>query len=138
MDKIKLSPYNFFFEHKGDCYIFNSESLFFSKIDPKVYVALKDRDFDSLGENNISTLKDKRIIIYEKDKNTYFNHILTRLLTDSYSSEVMSLIIAPTTGCNFECPYCFEPKKHPKRITKEVEDKIIEYLKKREELKKFL
>lgn len=136
MDKITLSPYNYFFEHEGDYYIFNSESLFFSKIDPKVYVALKDRDFEFFKENNISTLKDKRIVINEKDKNTYFNHVLTRLLTDSYSGDVMSLIIAPTTGCNFECPYCFEPKKNPKCISKEVEDKLIEYIKKRDDLKK--
>jgi len=46
----------------------------------------------------------------------------------------MSLIIAPTTGCNFECPYCFEPKKNPRSVTKETIDKIIDYVNNQKEI----
>lgn len=128
MNKFILSPYTFLFEEKGDFYVFNSESLFFSKISRESYVALSERDFESLDEKATEILWKKRIIILREDRDTCYNHLLTRHLTSAYADDTMVLIIAPTTACNFACPYCFEPKKNPKMITPEVEDKIIEYV----------
>lgn len=128
MNKFILSPYTFLFEEKGEFYVFNSESLFFSKIGEDLYVALSERDFESLDEKSTDILREKRIIILREDRDTCYNHILTRHLTSAYADDTMVLIIAPTTACNFACPYCFEPKKNPKMITPEVEDKIIEYI----------
>lgn len=135
MEKIILSPYTHLFEEKNGCYVFNAESLFFSRIDESTYTALIDHSFEDLDKDVIDTLMQKQIIIYERDRYNAYNHALTGYLTSAYSSDTMSLIIAPTTGCNFECPYCFEPKKNPKTITGEVEDKLIEYINKQEHIK---
>lgn len=135
MDKIIISPYTFLFENEGKCYVFNAQSLFFSSLDERAYVALIDHDYDALGEDVVKILIDKKILIYEKDRYTYYYHLLTRHLTSAYSDDTMSLVIAPTTGCNFNCPYCFEPKKFPKVISPEVEDKIIEYISKQDTIK---
>ncbi len=135
MQNIILSPHTFLFEDDGNQYVFNSESLFFSKIDIQTFIALTEHNFDSLDENSIKALIEKRIVIYEKNKYTCYNHLLTRHLTSAYADDTMVLIIAPTTGCNFECPYCFEPKKNPKSITPEVEEKLIEYINKQEHIK---
>lgn len=135
MEQPILSPYTFLFENGGDHYVFNSESLFFSKIGRDLFVTLSNRDFQSLDEDAIETLRNKRIIIEEKDRYTCYNHLLTRHLTSAYSDDTMVLIIAPTTGCNFECPYCFEPKKNPKSMTPEVVDKLIQYINKQDNIK---
>lgn len=44
-----------------------------------------------------------------------------------FSSEVLGLTIAPTIDCNFACVYCYE-KKRPGRMSRQVEDQIIEYV----------
>lgn len=54
----------------------------------------------------------------------------------AYSSETLTLVIAPTTACNFACPYCFEPKQRTKTINDDVIEKLLEYLKSMEGLKK--
>lgn len=40
----------------------------------------------------------------------------------------LDLVIAPTTGCNFACPYCFEGEKNTKVITEEVIESIISFI----------
>ena len=130
-----ISRYTFIFEDGDDCFIFSAESRFFSKIDKEAYVALVNHDLAGLDKESSEVLANKKIIIPQKDIYTYYYHRLTQHLTNAYASNRMTLIIAPTTGCNFECPYCFEPKTSPKSITLEVEDKIINYIKKREDIK---
>ena len=126
--RLILSPYTFLFDDNGNCYLFNSESLFFSRIDRKLYLSLYDRDLENPDKDTLDFLKEKRIIISAEERYNCYNHLKTRHLTSAYGDDTMSLIIAPTTACNFACPYCFEPKKNPKTITKEVEDKLIEYI----------
>ena len=130
-----LSPYSFMFEDNERFYIFNSESLFFSAIAKELYINLYERDFDKIDEETFKTLLGKRVVIPKEEKNTCYNHLLTKHLTSAYADDTMVLIIAPTTACNFACPYCFESKKNPKFITDEVEDKIIEYINKQEHIK---
>ena len=74
---------------------------------------------------------EKRIIVDDSSRDLYFLNSKTQSLRKSYDTRTLSLIIAPTTGCNFACPYCFEPKKNPKTMTREVEDRIIEYVRSR-------
>jgi len=135
MKQIILSPYTFLFEDNNSQYVFNSESLFFSEIDKGTFIALSEHNFSSFEKASIDILLQKKIIIYEKDKSTCFNHLRTRHLTSAYSDDTMVLIIAPTTACNFACPYCFEPKKNPKYISNKVENKLIEYINKQEQIK---
>lgn len=132
---IILSPYTFLFEDNGKFYVFNSESLFFSSIRHELHSALHDRDFSSMEETVLETLSRKRVIIAKDEKDTCFNHLLTRHLTSAYADDTMSLIIAPTTACNFACPYCFEGKKNPRFITEEVEEGIIQYINKQTHIK---
>lgn len=123
-----LSIYTYLFQRGNRYYLFNSESLFFSEISKELYAALKGYGWQKLPEDVVEELRVKKVIVPKEEKYTFYYDSLTRFLNDAYGSDVMSLIIAPTTHCNFNCQYCFEPKKHPKYISGDVEDAIISYL----------
>lgn len=135
---IILSPYTFLFEEDNKYYLFSTESLFFSKIEESLYITLIERAFDSLSDESKEILIGKRIIIKEDETHTFYNHCMTRHLTSAYADDTMVLIVVPSTACNFSCPYCFEPKKNPKIISIEVEDKLIEYINKQSHISRIV
>ncbi len=95
-----LSQYTYIFSESGKFYLFNAESLFFSEISEEFYEIINGRQWDCLPDNLLSNLKEKRILIPDDEKYTYFYDAKTRFLTEAYGSKIMSLIIA-LTGCNF-------------------------------------
>lgn len=44
-----------------------------------------------------------------------------------YDDAVFELYIAPTMGCNFNCPYCFE-KKREGRMSPETQDALLDFI----------
>lgn len=128
---LNLSQYSFLFEEKGNYYIFNSQTLFFSKISREFYNQLLNNEFEKFDSKTLEKLIEKKILLEEKDSSTCFNHLKTRHLASAYSTDTISLIVVPTTGCNFDCPYCFEPKKSPKVMSDQVMDRLIDYINKR-------
>ena len=48
----------------------------------------------------------------------------------SYDSNSLSLTIAPTSACNFKCPYCYEKGIEYKTMTDETQNGVIDFLKK--------
>ncbi len=123
-----LSRYTRLFSREKRFFLFNAESLYFSEIARELYDILIGTKWSELPDDLMKTLRHKRVIIPNDEEYIYYYDSKTRFLTDAYSSKAMSLIIAPTTNCNFQCPYCFEPKASPKSMSKEVEDKIIDYV----------
>lgn len=130
-----LSLYTYLFEREGRFYLFNSESLFFSEISEEMFRMLEGGNFGQLPQEVLDVMKEKRTIVAEEEKYTFYHDALTRFYQNAYGSDRMSLVIAPTTDCNFACPYCFEPKKNPKSMTEEVEDKVVAYLNKQTHIK---
>lgn len=131
-----LSTYTILFKDNSRYYLFNSESLYFLEISEELFDILKDNDWQQIPDDLMKTLRDKHVVLPDEDKYSFFYDERTQFLTNAYGMDTMSLIIAPTTGCNFACPYCFEPKKNPKSLTKDIEDKIIEYINNQEHIDK--
>ena len=125
---MKLSKYTHLFNDKGQYFLFNAETVFFSEIDKELYTNLHDREFDRIPEAVMGKLKEKRVVIEDTETDLYFYNCKTNTLLKAYDTRTLTIVIAPTTGCNFECPYCFEPKKNPKTMTPEVENRIIEFI----------
>lgn len=51
-----------------------------------------------------------------------------RKYTETFSKDSLGLVIAPTTACNFECPYCYELGLKGKSMSEETEHNIIKFI----------
>lgn len=58
-----------------------------------------------------------------------YNIIKMRNLTRRYAGNSLTLTVAVTRACNFDCSYCFEGNRTGKPMTQEVEDKLIRFIK---------
>ena len=129
MKDMILSLYTHLFHHAEHFYLYNSESRALAEISEKLYSLLHDHNFSDIEAGTLQELKKRNIVIPEDEKYLYYYRQRIAYLSQSYNNERVSLTIAPYTGCNFECPYCYEEKKRPLRMTPDVEDSIVDFLK---------
>lgn len=122
------SLYTYLFKHEENYYIYNSEQCLLAEISLDMYKSLHDRDFGEINTDTLKVLCDKKIVVSDEDRYSYYNESKIKFLSSAYNNEVITLAIVPCTGCNFECPYCFETKKHPKIIDEKTENDIIDFI----------
>lgn len=129
----KWSRYNLLF---GDCenyYIYNSLSNALAEISFEDFEELQRLSESSQCDPDVfcipllQQLSPLKILVDSDDDE--INKIRYRSRMQRTSDTKLVLTINPTLACNFACPYCFE-KQHPNTyMTDEVEDQIIEYIK---------
>ena len=120
----KKSIYNFTYRRGAEeNVIYNTYS--------KALVVLNDDEFWqyeglSFTDNAVEqTLLDNRIIVdadFDEVAFMRYCHYRTK-----YAHETLHLTIAPTTDCNFGCPYCYENRRSGK-MSAEVQDAVIAYI----------
>ena len=125
---MRLSLYTILFERDNKFYLYNSETELLSKISEEIYEKLFDGAFDELDAEFIDELKDRRIIVDDEHLYDYYDTCKLNFLSNIGVTNSLNLVIAPTTGCNFACPYCFEGEKKVKLITDEVIESIIGFI----------
>ena len=108
---MKLSLYTLLFERENRFYLYNSETEFLSSIPEFIYEKLHDGAFDELEEDALKVLVEKKIILNDDHVYDYYNSCKLCHLSNIGVTDTLNLVIAPTTGCNFACPYCFEGEK---------------------------
>ena len=138
---MEWSKYNYLF--KSDKYghlLFNAETNAFAKIDEDTFDTLKlvsenKENIKDLDEDFINELKRAEILvsdptqfIYKKRLQYYFN---------TFESSNLGLAIAPTTHCNFNCPYCYEENKKPIYMNQKTEANIIAFIKNHDRIKNY-
>lgn len=124
-----LSIYTLLFTKNGKFFIYNSRSNFFSEISEEFYDALTSEKWDSLPSEIIDELKKREIICEKDDKYIFYYTQLLAFNARNHNPTSMSLVLAPTTACNFACPYCFESKQNPKTIDDETVDALVDFVK---------
>lgn len=128
-----LSLYTHTFKHEDAFYLYNAQTGLFCEITPYLYDLIQSGDFSNLPEDELKELMDKKIIVEEESKYDYFNLRMYRQMKKNFDSGFLSLVLMPTTGCNFACPYCFEPKKNPKNMSDEVIEDILKFVRSRKD-----
>jgi len=130
-----LSPYTHLFNRFGRYFLYNSLHSYLSEISECLYEILHNRDFDELPNDLRADFLSKNILVTEESKYNYYNEALLSFNVVNYDPTHMGLVLVPTSGCNFDCPYCFEGSKSNVSMTDAVQDEIIVFIRKREHLR---
>ncbi len=129
------SIYTHIFQRKGHCYLYNAMHRFFAEISEDLFQVLYDRDYESLPSEVLDDLLSKNVLVPHDDKYQYYNESLIKSNIRGYNLSQLSLVLVPTTACNFDCPYCFEGQKIGKFMSDETQLQLVEFIKKRETVK---
>lgn len=122
-----------FYSEKASAYLlYSTLSNALIKVDPELYDELTSimESPSSINPNDerYKFLFDGRFIV-ESDE-AEINKIILQNLRRRFSTDSLSLTIAPTRYCNFACPYCYEKGRiMHKEMSKEVMDGIVSYVK---------
>lgn len=93
-------------------------------------------DISFFDKQTSDFLIEQKIIISPNEDQLYIRELLFKTQQIAFSNEHLSLIISPTTQCNFRCFYCFEPNKDYQTMSAETIDNLISFIKKHENSKK--
>lgn len=136
---MEWSKYNYLYYSKtaNSYLLYSSLSNAFIQLSKEGAEFVNDiiKDPESHDEDNdlIQVLKDKRFLV--SSNRTEANKIIFQTLISRYNSKSLSLTIAPTQTCNFNCPYCYEANKTGGKMTTDVQKRLIQVIKDNKELK---
>jgi uncharacterized protein len=125
----KLSIYTVLFTEQNKFYLYNSRSNFFSEISADLHEALKNESFYELPKEISDELMQQEVLVDDKDKYDFYYSELLKFSQRNNNRETLNLVIAPTTNCNFACPYCFESREKTHTITDSKIKDIAEFVK---------
>lgn len=127
---MKASKYNFIYKYNEDNYIFyNSFSNALALVESENYEKYKKfvDDGERIDDHELLSGLEGANFIIDKDFDEKKSLKLT-LLNDRFNKSHLSLVIAPTTNCNFDCTYCYEKNSNKEsRMTPLIQEKIIDY-----------
>ncbi|WP_288230101.1 radical SAM/SPASM domain-containing protein [uncultured Faecalicoccus sp.] len=127
---MKESEYNIYYKVKEGTIIYNTITAAVLLLDTD-----NEKDFENFKSKNnklpkeleSNLVKGGMILDDNLDEKELINlkHMEKRLRHDD-----LSLTIAPTSDCNFRCPYCYEKGIEHKYMDKDTASKLIEFVKK--------
>lgn len=132
------SRYNILFEREGVYMFYNSLSNAFAELSEDIYHLLTGYQagdtFSTLDEALMENLKRMKAVV--DDDAEELLKVKYYALTRRFDNHFVNLTINPTLGCNFACPYCFEGEHKNVFMTDEVEDGIVEFVKRKIDAKR--
>ena len=119
---MKHSKFNYTYETEKGVVLYNTFSKALIELSLEEFQHFTNGDF---GEYK-GTFYDNGYIVEDGfDELEYLKYIHYRT---RFSSDVMTLTIAPTLDCNFDCPYCFEDKRKG-YMSVSVQRAVVEFIK---------
>jgi uncharacterized protein len=128
--KLKASKYNFFYSiSDGTTLAYNATSSGLAKISPdrkalvESILCSPNNELSSPWAEDIrNKLLEGRFLVDEQEDEVSRLKVANRI--SRFDTNYIGLTIAPTLGCNFRCPYCYETAK-PGKMTAKVEKTLV-------------
>ena len=133
---MKSSFYNHFFRHSESQYIaFNAFTSSLALMSKQNYEEFQRFCNEKISLSDDFEMELKRGGFVVEDDEDELNYLRFRLLRGRFSSDTLSMTIAPTNDCQFACVYCYEKDViSPKYMDSSTQDKIFEILESRKGL----
>lgn len=132
---MKWSRYNVLFESRRNGWLlFNMVSRAFLAVAPEQLDAIRSiqADPDHYDYTNSAMLymqlRSMGVLVEEGMDEAFYNVQKMRTLTRLYGDSSLSLTIAITRACNFDCSYCFEGNRTGRPMGEEVEKKLMRFI----------
>ena len=124
---MKESKYNYSFEDGDNVILFNARTNALAKMAKQDFKKFTEYVLDN---ENIINNELKKSLVYGgyivEDDVDELEMIRHNVLASRFASNVMNLTIAPTSDCNFRCPYCYERSVlRPGKMNDETANDII-------------
>lgn len=88
----------------------------------------KPGEISDLPKSLLGELIENKILTTDDDEKEFYMQMQMDYLLESFSSNKLILTIAPTSQCNFDCPYCFEENKPTVRMSDQVISNLISFI----------
>lgn len=131
---MKASMYNYIIDlQNGDKAVYNCMTSAIVKMDSKVYsvyLRVASGSFEKcVGSDDSAIIEDLRCggYIIEDDFNE-LDLLRVKVYNRRFRNRNLSLVIAPTMDCNFDCVYCYEEKEKKIYMSQETEKSIVDYV----------
>jgi len=131
---IKISPYLYLFHNNEAGYMaYNGINNSFMKLNYELFDCLQRAKKDvavleELDNTTFQKLKQSNIIATAKEIQFFISQKKFLRRKSDFQHDYLSLTIAPTTACNFSCPYCFEKGINFKTMNQEVIESTIAFI----------
>ena len=132
---MKWSRYNKLFESRRNGWLlYNSASKNFMQVEESLLEEIRSIASDPEGHDFsrnpmlYMTLRSLGFLVEDRQDDDFYNILKMNALTALYSGSSLSLTIAITRACNFDCSYCFEGNRTGKPMSEEVEKKLIDFI----------
>lgn len=128
---MEWSKYNIMFKsERFNCYLlYNSLSNALIKLEEPLYqelLKIKNRPESLVDDDLRQKLQTNKILVKSNRLEFYKFHLLKN--SKRFNRKLLSLTIAPTSDCNFRCPYCFEKGAIPCYMTDDTEQELIQFI----------
>ena len=132
---MKWSRYNILFQSQNNGWLlFNTVSRAFLTVEEAQLPIIRGimenpQGFDYTGCAMLYfQLRSMGVLVEDDRDDAFYNVEKMRNLAYLYGESTLSLTVAVTRACNFDCNYCFEGNRTGKPMNQEVEDKLIRFI----------
>lgn len=132
---MKWSRYNILFESKRNGWLlFNSVSRAFLTIEDNQLTTIQSIMENPEGYHYSDVpmlyiqLRSLGFLVEDTQDDDFYNITKMRTLSNLYASNQLTLTIAITRACNFDCHYCFEGNRSGKPMSEEVERNLLNFI----------
>lgn len=135
---MKLSKYNYLFDSpKYGSLLYFGETNSFAKISKDLFDELKriednpgsvDEYIEKLDKGTRDVLIRAGFFVENTDE--LLNQKRFEYYKKTWNFENLALVLVPTRGCNFSCPYCFESDRPAISMSQQIEQDVVKFVQK--------